>query len=205
MKKILKYILCSAMFIGLFFPTTVSAAEKEDSSYMNKADKVTECATDEFSSKIQESYEKIISFDMLQEGDVHVLGIRNGEVYYVEVVNVTEPSYATYSLDDPVKTTTFLFTKTNILGIKTNLMAVTATLRWIRNEKITSFELREKIYNSSIYASWEPDYWTQTDTVWGRVLNVIWENGDAESLCFMGSIFYWEGEEHADITMYGDE
>ncbi len=202
MKKMLNYILCSAMFIGLFFSTTVSAAEKGDTGKLNNAGNVTEHITNAVSPEIQDGFEKIKSLDMLQEGDIRVLGTWNEEIYYVEVMDAAESSYSTYGFDDPVKSKTFLFTKENALGIKTNLMAVTAKLTWIRNGKITSFECSEEIYHPNVYASWEPGYFIQSDVIWGRGLNVTWDNGESEYLGFTGTVIYMEGKEKVSIDFY---
>lgn len=88
------------------------------------------------------------------------------------------------------------------MGIKTNLMAVTAKLTWIRNGKITSFECSEEIYHPNVYASWEPGYFIQSDVIWGRGLNVTWNNGESEYLGFTGTVIYMEGKEKVSIDFY---
>lgn len=189
------------MFIGLLFPTTVFATENENIS--NNASNIAIHSKDELLSEVKEDYDKIISLEMLQEGDIRILGIWNEETYCVEVIDATEPSYSVYGSDDSVKSKTFLFTKENALGIKTNLMAVTAKLTWIKNVKITSFECNKTIYNSNVFASWEPEYFIQCDVTWGRGLNVTWDNGKSEYLCFIGTLNYLEGgEEVAGIDFY---
>lgn len=198
MRKMLNYFLGSVMLIGLLFPTTVSAAENERSVCKNNLAEYTE---EESSSEVQENHEKIIFLDMLQEeGDVQVLGIRDGEVYCVEVVDVTELSDAQYGFKDGVDSKTFLYTKTNALGVTTKLMSVTATLKWIKNEKITSFDCSHIIYDSRIWASWEPEYAMQTDGVWMRGLDVLWDNGDYEVLYFMGALMTIDGKDTVDIS-----
>lgn len=198
MKKILNCFLGSVMLIGLLFPTTVSAAEDGDSVY---TDNLAEYSEDEFSSEVQEDNKKIMFHDMLQEeGDVQVLGTRDGEVYCVELVDVTVLSDAQYGLRDGVESRTFLYTKTNALGVKTKLMSVNATLTWLKNQKITSFTCTHEIYNNlNIIASWVPGYVTQNDLIWIRELDVIWENGDSEILFFSGSLMTVDGKDTVDI------
>lgn len=200
MKKFLNLFLCFAMLIGLSFSVKVSAAEKECLVSSDSVVDVTGGTKDEVFSEVQEDYERIVSLNMLQEGDVQVLGVWDGEVYCVEVVSVMEPPCIMYGLDNQVKTKTFLFTKTNVLGVKTKLMAVTATLKWIKNDKIISFECSKEVYNSLILASWEPGYISQTDGMWARVLNVVWENGNSESIYFIGGLMTIDGKDTVDIS-----
>lgn len=202
MKKMLSCLVGSVILIGLLFPTTVSAAENECSVCSNN---IAEYAEAEFSSEVQEDYEKIIFLDNLQkEGDVQVLGIWDGEVYCVEVVDVTELSDARLGLKDGVKSKTFLYTKTNALGIKTNLFAVTAKLTWLKNQKITSFDCSYDIYNSLIKLSWEAEYAMQTDGMWMRGLNVTWDNGSKEVIYFMGCLITIDGKDTVDISSSTD-
>lgn len=144
-------------------------------------------------------YSKIKN-EKISSGDRQILGTWNGEVYYVEVTEVIEPPYAVYALGDQVKTKTFLFTKENIFGAEEKLFAVTATLKWIKNDKITSFVCSKEVYNSLVYTSWEPGYAIQTNGVWARVLNVIWENGESESIYFFGGLLTIDGKDTVDIS-----
>lgn len=199
MKKMINCFLCSVMLIGLLFPITVSAAENESSFCTNN---IAEHVEDEFSAKAQEANMRIVNLDMLQEvGDEQIIGIWNGEVYRVKVVDVTEYSATPYGIgDNTVKSKSFLYTKTNALGVETKLLGVTAKLRWIKNTKITSFDCSHIIYDSRVRASWRPDYTTQTDVLWTRMLDVIWENGQFEVLQFGGSLMTVDGKDFVDIN-----
>ncbi len=194
MKKMIKCFLCSVMLIGLLFPITVSAAENESSFCTNN---IVEHVEDEFSSEAQEVNETIVNLDMLQEvGDVQILGTWNGEVYRVRVVDVTEYLATPYGLgDDTVKSKSFLYTKTNALGVETKLLGVTAKVTWIKNTKITSFDCSYIIYNALVWACWRPDYTIQTDTVCIRMLDVIWDNGESEVLQFSGTLGTVDGKD----------
>lgn len=198
MRKMLNCFLGSVMLIGLLFPTTVSAAENGRSVCTNN---LAEYTKEESSSEVQEDHEKIIFLDMLQEeGDVQVLGIRDGEVYCVEVVDVTELSDARADFKDGVKSKTFLYTKTNALGVKRNLLSVTTKVTWIKNKKITSFDCSHIIYDASIGVAWEPEYAAQTDLLWMRGLDVSWSVGDYEVIYFGCTLLTVDGKDTVQLT-----
>ncbi len=171
-KSLLKSGICFAILILLSFPVTVSAAEDKN----------------EVPAELPEHYENTTSLDTLQLGDKAVVGMLGEEKLWVEVVDDSESIYSTYGFgDSPVKTKTFLFTKENILGIETRLFSVTSTCRWIRYDKIVSFECKEKSLSSSVTCSWD---WNtiENPTFCARTLKVTYSGLSTEDIIFSAGL-----------------
>ena len=169
LKSLLKSVFCFAILSLLSFPVTVSAAEDKNASGLTTVD-----------------YENMISLDTLQPGDVLFLGMLGEEKLFVEIVD--DSVYSTYGLgDEPVRTKTFLFSKENVLGIKTRLFSVTSTCRWIRNEKIESFECTAKSLNSTVTCSWHREV-IENPTFWARTLKVTYAGLNSEDIIFSAGL-----------------
>lgn len=136
-RKLLNSILFSALLLGAFVSTPVFAAEKVYSQDTNNSSETIEYTNEELSPAMAEICESLLSDEELQEGDIRVLDIRDGEEFCVEVTDVTESSYVTYAAATTTSKT-FTFYIKNIVGTKTNLFKVTSTCTWIKGSKITN-------------------------------------------------------------------
>lgn len=155
-----------SIFLGLSSTfTPVLAANNEYLEDTVIASEIIEGTSDELSPEELEMYEELLFTNKHQKGDVIVLGELEGEMFCVEVTEVTEGDgiqpLATGTI--PVGETAtiaeeYTFYRTTLFGGEDELFKVRAECTWISGSKIKEFSCTCTPLSSKVTCSWNNSY-----------------------------------------------
>lgn len=176
--KIINSIFCSlVMFMGVIAASVPVFADEE----MGTTSETIEYTSNELSEETLEIYEKMMSDDEMQEGDVYVLDESNGETLSVEVSDV-------HVSKNRAKVTTtskvFTFSKT-IAGKKQNLFKVQSVCTWIKGSKITNLKCTYTILRTGVTCKWNDNYKHATDVL--HILGLDFSYMTTSGIIFFGA------------------
>lgn len=194
--KFRKSIL-SLVFILLFCINNSSVVSAEEVS-AGTVDNVSyfSISRKDMSQEQIELYEKILSQDELQVGDVIVLYQTEDEMLYAEV---TESSKMARGAE--VKSKTFLLSR-SILGFTQDMLSLTVKCNWISdgvNSKITSFDGSYEILASGVSCSWDNNYEHKTDLFCALCLEYSY--GSTAGYIFTGAAIHGGLEEGDPVSL----
>ena len=169
--RLLSGSLGISIFLGLSSAfTPVLAADNEDSEDMIIVSETIKGTGDEFSPETLELYEKLLSVDKYQKGDVIVLSESEGEMFCVEVTEVDSIQPLSTTGTVPVGETAtiaaeYTFYRTSLFGGKDNLFKVKSECTWISGNKIKEFSCTCTPLSSKVTCSWNSNYKKYTEVL----------------------------------------
>lgn len=155
-----------SLVLTLLFWINFSALASAEEASTDEVDNVSlfSISREDMSQEQIELYEKLLSQNQLQEGDVIVLYQTEDEILYAEVTD----SSSKMTRGAEVTSQTFLLSR-SILGFTQDLLSLTVKCNWISdgvNSKIIDFGGTYKKFALGVSCSWNSNYEVKGDLMW---------------------------------------